>query len=241
MERPAPNATHWQAGNRTMVRVRSLKHKITLGCIVLGLGALLTSTLSMVGMSRQDRALTQLQAATKLMRDHMEADMGHDAIRGEVVSIVASRQTGAIDGRAAARELAERLTDFEAKMEPATRASDAPAIVAARSAADPAFRSYVRIGREIAGQGMRGEVPDDARLARFQQLFSQLEGEMARISDAVEAHSVETTAHAEDVSAQSRWAGLVSMTALLTLLVLVARYLRLSVTRKGVQFNPGKR
>lgn len=81
-----------------MVHGQSIRRKVVIGCLVLGLGALASTALSMWGMWRQEQAMAQLNAATGLMRDHMEADMGHDAIRGEVVSIIASRQTGAING-----------------------------------------------------------------------------------------------------------------------------------------------
>ena len=170
--------------------------------------------------------MAELKAATGLMRDHMEADMGHDAIRGEVVSIVASRQTSAIDGAEAARELKVRLGEFENRMAPTSQATDAPQVVSARKAADPAFLAYVALGRAIASAAEQGTLPDDAQLLRFQQLFGQLEDQMAKISDAVEGHAAETAQDANAVAAQARLIALASMLLLLFALAWVARYAR---------------
>lgn len=213
-----------QLAERQMVSGRSIKHKVTLGCIILGAGAVASTVLGLGGMWRQEQAMVELNAATGLMRDHMEADMGHDAIRGEVVSIVAARQTGAIDGPEAARELQVRLGEFEKRMVPTTLATDAPEVLAARTAADPAFRDYVGIGRSIATAAEQGAVPDDAQLQRFQQLFSQLEGEMAKISDAVEAHAATTAQAASAVAQQARWISLGGLLLLLLALAWVARH-----------------
>ena len=214
-----------------MVHGQSIKRKVVIGCLVLGLGALASTALSMWGMWRQEQAMAQLNAATGLMRDHMEADMGHDAIRGEVVSIVASRQTGAINGAEAARELQERLGEFENRMSPTSRATDAPEVVAARQQAEAAFRDYVGLSRAIAlkaemGAAEQGAVPDDAQLQRFQQLFTQLEGEMAKISDAVEAHAAATAREANSVASQARLIALASLVVLLVSLAWVARRTR---------------
>ncbi|TXI10682.1 MAG: HAMP domain-containing protein [Novosphingobium sp.] len=209
-----------------MVSGQSIKRKVTIGCLILGAGALASTALSMGGMWRQELAVAELNAATGLLRDHMEADMGHDAIRGEVVSIVAARQTAAIDGAEAARDLKARLGEFENRMAPTARATDAPQVLAARKAADPAFRDYVAIGRSIAAAAEQGVVPDDAELQRFQQLFSQLEGEMAKISDAVEAHAAQTVSAADAVAQQARLISLASLLLLLLALAWVARYAR---------------
>lgn len=209
-----------------MISGQSIKRKVTLGCVILGAGALLSTALSLVGMWRQEQAMVELNAATGLMRDHMEADMGHDAIRGEVVSIVAAQQTSAIDGAEAARELQARLGEFENRMVPTTRAVGAPEVVAARQAADAAFRAYVSTGKDIATAAERGTMPDDAQLQRFQQLFSQLEGEMSKISDAVEAHAAETAREANAVAAQARLVSIASLLVLLLVLGWVARHAR---------------
>ncbi len=197
-----------------------------LGCTILGVGALVSTALSLGGMWRQESAMEQLKSATRLMRDHMEADMGHDAIRGEVVSIVAAQQTRAIDGGEAARELQARLREFDDRMATTLRATGAPEVLAARRAADKAFRGYVALGQGIAASAEQGGVPDDAQLQRFQELFSQLEGEMARISDAVEAHAARTAADANAIAAQARWISLASLVLLLFLLAWVARFAR---------------
>ncbi|MBA4354800.1 MAG: hypothetical protein C0409_08920 [Novosphingobium sp.] len=198
--------------------------KLWLGCSVLAVAAIVSTSLSVFGMSRQETAMHGMTEATGLLRSHMEADMGHDAIRGEVVSIVASRQTAAIDAGVAARELAQRLAQFENDMAPTARVADAAQVRTARSAADPAFRAYVALGRTIAAQAEAGVVPDDAQLHQFQQLFEQLEGEMEKISDAVQAHAAATSADANAIAAQARYIALGSLLLILLALAAIARF-----------------
>ncbi|SCY70278.1 methyl-accepting chemotaxis sensory transducer [Novosphingobium aromaticivorans] len=209
-----------------MLQGQSITRKVMAGCLILGLGAMASTGLGLAGTVRLEAAMEKLNAATALLRAHMEADMGHDAIRSEVVSIVASRQTAAIDGLAAGRELADRLVEFEKNMEPTAKVEDAPEVSAARAAADPAFRAYVAIGREVSAAAERGAVPGDAELQRFQHLFTQLEADMSKISDAVEAHSSETVAEASSAAAQARVLGIGSLFVLLGILAAVVRFAR---------------
>jgi methyl-accepting chemotaxis protein len=207
-----------------MIDAKTIKFKLLAGCLILATGAVVSTTLCVLGMSRQEAAMGRMITATGLLREHMEADMGHDAIRAEVVSIVASRQTTAIDGAAAAAELQQRIDEFEKHMAATARSDVAPAVAAARAAADPAFRSYVATGREIARSAQAGEVPGDQELQNFQRLFSELEDQMASISDAVQANAQQTSTSANWAATQARWIGLASMLIILILLAWIARY-----------------
>ncbi len=207
-----------------MLRKQTIIRKVWLGCAVLAAAATISTTLSAIGMARQESAMNRMTAATGLLRQHMEADMGHDAIRGEVVSIVASRQTSAIDAKATADELDERLSEFEANMAPTTKVDDAPAVLAARTKADTAFKAYVAIGRTIVQQGRNGVVPDDSQLRQFQQLFLQLETEMEQISDALQTHVAQTSHDAQSVALQARFMAFGSLLLILVSLGMIARY-----------------
>ncbi|MDF8334227.1 methyl-accepting chemotaxis protein [Novosphingobium cyanobacteriorum] len=206
-----------------MIDVKTIKFKLLAGCLILATGAAGSTTLCVLGMSRQDVAMGRMNTATGLLREHMEADMGHDAIRAEVVSIVASRQTTAIDGAAAAAELEQRIDEFEKHMAATARSDVAPTVAGARAAADPAFRSYVATGREIARRAKAGLVPDDQELQNFQRLFAELEGQMSSISDAVQANAELTSTSATWAATQARWIALASMLIILILLAWIAR------------------
>lgn len=208
------------------MRKQTIVRKVWLGCLVLALASVLSTLLSVVGMNRQEAALHQLTGANDLLRNHMEADMGHDAIRAEVVSIVASHQTSAIDASASAKELQSRLDEFAEHMERTAQVEGAPEVTDARSAAEPAYRAYVASGRKIAGQALSGTVPSDGELRNFQKLFEELEGQMAMISDAVQAHARVTVDKADVTAVQARWTTIASLLLMLTVLAWVARYAR---------------
>ncbi|MEO0031164.1 MAG: hypothetical protein RIS94_922 [Pseudomonadota bacterium] len=201
-----------------MLQGHTIIRKLWTGCAVLAAASVLAAAVNTISMTREQAAMDEIARATALLRNHMEADMGHDAIRAEVVSIVAARQSASIDGAAAARELDDRLNEFEGHMARTAGVSSAPGVKRARQAADPAFRAYVALGREIAREAAAGAVPDEAQLTRFATLFTELEGEMEHVSDAVEAHVRDTGAAGAAVAMQSRMAAIACL--LVTLLVL---------------------
>lgn len=207
-----------------MRKKQTIIRKVWLGCALLAAAATVSTTLSAIGMARQEAAMNRMTAATGLLRQHMEADMGHDAIRGEVVSIVASRQTSAINARASADELDERLSGFEANMAQTAKIDDAPTVLAARTKADKAFKAYVGIGRTIAQQARAGGVPDDSQLRLFQKLFLQLEAEMEQISDALQTHVAQTSQDAQSVAVQARAMAFASLLLILIALAMIARH-----------------
>ncbi|MBB3859647.1 methyl-accepting chemotaxis protein [Novosphingobium hassiacum] len=207
-----------------MLKKQTIIRKVWIGCAVLAAAATVSTTLSAIGMARQESAMNRITAATALLRQHMEADMGHDAIRGEVVSIVASRQTSAIDAQATARELDDRLAEFQANMAPTAKVDDAPEVLAARTKAEKAFRAYVGIATTIAQQARAGVIPDDTQLRLFQKLFLQLETEMGQISDALQAHAGKTSQEAQAIAMEARYLAFASLLLTLLALATIARY-----------------
>lgn len=198
--------------------------KLWIGCSVLAAAAIISTALSALGMDRQETAMHAMADSTDLLRRHMEADMGHDAIRGEVVSIVASRQTAAIDMVQTADELNQRLTEFQENMKPTAEATDAPKVQAARAQADKAFTAYLSIGRNIAAKAREGAIPDDAELRQFQLLFEKLEGEMEKISDAVQANAASAAESGSAVALQALLITFASLVLTLAVVVAIARY-----------------
>ena len=209
-----------------MPQPQTIIRKVWIGCGMLAAVSILSATLNTLGMRREEAAMAEMARATEILRNHMEADMGHDAIRSAVVSIVASRQSPAIDGTAAARELAERIDAFSGHMERTARVTGAPGVTRARTAADPAFRAYVEVSRDIARLGAAGQVPGDGTVRRFQMLFERLEGEMEHVSDAVQAHARSTVAEGDAVALQSLLGAIVCLGLTLGALGWATRFAR---------------
>ncbi len=196
--------------------------KVYLGCLLLAAVSIISTTLAVVGMVRQETAMQRMEKASGLLRNHMEADMGHDAIRAEVVSIIAARQTPVISARAAGQALLERLSEFDEHMAFTAKSGTAPGIAKARAAAEPAYRAYVEAGRKIAAATKSGNIPGDAELASFLRLFEELEGQMEAVSDAVQANAHDAAVQAENAAGEARLLAVSSLVLVLCVLGAIA-------------------
>ena len=196
--------------------------KVYLCCALLAATIVLSTMLILFGARQQAAALEQMVEVNSLLRNHMEADMGHDAIRAEVVSIIAASRTSEIDGPAAGRELVDRLNEFEGHMLETERFKQSPAITTARAAADSDFRLYVATGRKIAAAAQIGMIPDGPQLRQFLIIFTKLEGSMAKISDTVQEFAAQSEAHAEASARLTWWIGIVGLVLGLSVLGMIA-------------------
>lgn len=147
--------------------------------------------------SRQRQAMANMAGATVILRNHMEADMGHDAIRGEVMSILAASSGKGIDRQEATTSLRERIDEFRKHMEMTT------AFAASRDVHDRAaalkgdVEAYLNAAAAIGQSASRDKAPSSDELATFIAKFEKLETGMSRVSDAVENYSARTKAEAD--------------------------------------------
>jgi len=196
--------------------------KVYLCCVLLAATTVFSTVLILYGERQQTAALTQMVEVNSLLRNHMEADMGHDAIRAEVFGIIAASRTGEIDGRASGRELVDRLNEFEGHMAETERFKRSPAITAARAAADSDFRVYVATARKIAAGAQNGVIPDGPQLRQFLITFTRLEDSMAKISDSVQAFAAQSEAQTAGTARQTWWIGIVGLVLGLSVLGTIA-------------------
>ncbi|MFM5930494.1 MAG: HAMP domain-containing methyl-accepting chemotaxis protein [Novosphingobium sp.] len=170
--------------------------------VVVAIGALFCTTLLWVASStyanrQQAASLDQLNRSTTLLRNHLEADMGHDAIRGEVVSILASAVHREINAAEAATELQARIADFRSHYERTLAFRGEPAIQSAAAAVRGDVEAYLADAADMARAGAAGTPIAPARFEGFMQRFERLEKGMAAISDAVQANAARTAQEAE--------------------------------------------
>ncbi len=204
------------------MRSLTIIQKVYLCCALLAATTVISTVFVWLGGRQQAAALEQMVEVNGLLRNHMEADMGHDAIRAEVVSIIAASRTSEIDGPAAGRELADRLNEFEGHMRETEHFQRSPQISAARAAAENDFRRYVATARKIAVAAQSGAIPDGPQLRAFLITFSRLEESMAKISDSVEAFAAHSQSQTEATTRQTWWIALAGLALGLGVLAAIA-------------------
>ena len=135
-----------------------------------------------------NRALA-LQAAATHARDEMEADMAHDAVRGDVMRVFlaadAAERTDALkdlDGHSAL--LTDKLALFSAD-------SASSRVQTAARMVSPKVNQYVTLAHQVAMSSTgHGEVP--AGNTAFQASFHDVEQNLPTVADALEADSVDS-------------------------------------------------
>ena len=155
--------------------------------------------LSIWSSRNQARTLDRMNGATSLLRNHMEADMMHDAIRADVLSVLNAGR-GGISLTETRRELADhaRLLTDNVNNDKAYQGS--AEVSAASASVDPKIHAYVEIATRIAALDATQRDQAERLLPPFLDKFGELEDEMAKISDAIEHHVTEVKQQAAHAS-----------------------------------------
>ena len=149
----------------------------------------------------QERAaLNEVQRSQDLLRNHMEADMLHDNIMGNMRGVIVAQATGTLDGKAVATELRGSVKEFREKIAVTSAYQGASKIHAAILAAKPDAEAYFAAAEEIAKQGMAGEPVSPQHMRIAEQTFTRLEGSLSHVSDEIEAYSRAISDKAESIS-----------------------------------------
>jgi methyl-accepting chemotaxis protein len=147
------------------------------------------------------------------MRAHMTADMLHDGLRGVVFRAM---YAGAIADAAMAEEAKAEVAEYGGEFRAQIAAQDTlelpTSVRDAVGAVKAPLESYIAAAESIVGKIGAGDVPGaTAELAAFDAAFSVLEGNMAQVSDAIEAAHHELLAASAATSRLSditMWVGL---------------------------------
>lgn len=217
-----------------------------------GLVALSIAGVGMWGQRVLTSATDALVANGDTLRSQLVADMMHDALRADVLSVLLARHAGLEERRAIQDELKEHIETLQdAFAKSRALAQDRPEILASLDAVAPELDTYVRLAAAVAesavegraepaggsaGRPAEGAAPDaaddlEARVARFKAQFSVVEARMEVVSEHISAQSSAARDGAAVAASQARW-GMQLALVLGTLFVLGSGlWIALSVTR----------
>ncbi|MBL8698983.1 MAG: hypothetical protein JNK67_11460 [Alphaproteobacteria bacterium] len=162
------------------------------GCLAMvALVALLGLRVS--GELRSDLEQSTLMA--EALRNHLQADMMHDAIRGDVLLALRSATRGESEGIAeAGKSLAEHIADLRERLA-ANRSLDLPGEIGDKLArvAAPLDAYAASAGTVIATAGT-DPAAADRQFPDFMKTFTQLEQGMGEVSDALKEMALQIQA-----------------------------------------------
>ncbi len=147
------------------------------------------------------RSLQQVEVSGEALRNHMQADMMHDAVRGDVfASLLASNET---EQQAAHAEFEDHIKELRSCID-ANRKLELPDSVRnSLGSVDQPLEEYKAAAEALITTAAEDHEKASAMLPGFTEAFSTLEDEMGRVSDEVTKYANESAEAADKSSGQS--------------------------------------
>ncbi len=180
--------------------MQSINRMVLAAITAIGLLVLGSAGASVWSNARQSDARASIGQGTALLRNHMTADMMHDAIRGDVLSVLRASSTGDLDLAANRQALADDSAALRKALAADAAYADAPAIATRARNIQPLVETYIATAERIADAAAANPARATALLPGFLNAFETLEGGMSTLSDAIEAHLAQVSAEANAIA-----------------------------------------
>ena len=205
----------------------SIKNRImAAGILVLVLG-LASSGTGLFVISRLNRGVTESSTAASVLRNHMQADMMHDALRSDVLAaILSSDPANGVSLEEVKSDLEGHAATFEAAIQENEKLATDPESRAVLKALEEPLAAYLQSARAIIEVAGSDPVAAKTQLTAFKHSFEVLETSMAEAGDRVEKNAQTATRASELVGMSGRaimLAGLVLGTLFAIGLIMAAR------------------
>ena len=177
-------------------------------------------------------ALTETTRTAAAIRQHMQADMMHDALRSDALSaILASDPSSGVSMAETKADLADHASSFRQALATNKGLITDPEVKATVTALDEPLAKYISSAEMIVRLGETDPAAALSHLNEFKQQFSVLEGGMEKAGDTIEAYAKKTSDKANAFAAMGR----ILMFVVLALGVVFAGVLVIVARRSLVQ------
>ncbi len=174
---------------------------------------------SLINIQRLDNALLQVSDAALAIRRQMDADMMHDAIRSDVLAARLAESQGETEGVSDIQhDLAAHSERLKLNIINNAKADLGDAVRRQSLRTEPSLERYIAAARELVATIAAGGRPEAEKIAEFEKDFDQLEIEMEKLSDLIQAgtDSARHSAHAQVASGK--------LSTLIILLIVMATF-----------------
>jgi methyl-accepting chemotaxis protein len=206
--------------------------------LVSGVSALLLAVTAGVGLwvaGEQEAQLAEVVTTSTALRNHMEADMMHDALRADVI---AALRVGTSGDAAARKEVEADLNEHVANFQDALGANNKLALGAEVKAAlaevAPSLVPYIAGAQKITKEAFDDPAGANADFPAFIEAFKTLETAMSNVSEKIEAAVGDAQGRAADMARVATISILVAAGVGVLILLLCAAALVRSIVRPTV-------
>lgn len=180
----------------------------------------------LVGMRAASEAILQ---TTKAVRAQMRADMMHDALRGDVLSVFAAES--AADRDAGVQAVDEHSEVFRESLVQLEATALTPEAASALHAVKPSLENYISAASVIARQAATDPASARSQMPAFNDAFEDLEEKMEALGDHLEAGGASTVRTAQDRGSQALAGISVAVGTSVGVLLLGSAFITLSIGR----------
>lgn len=164
-----------------------LKHQI----IALGLVGILASGLvggiGLLQTARLSAAIDESETMSSALQSSQEADMMHDAIRGDVLLLVQGASTqNAAQMAEASKDLEEHAKTFNEALQTLEEQPLPPEVKTMLQTTKPLVQEYIAAGKKAQQLAAQDLIAAGDSIDSFQEVFGKLEDHMAKQADAIE-------------------------------------------------------
>jgi methyl-accepting chemotaxis protein len=208
---------------------------LTIGKKLLGLGLIGVVLVVGVGYSgyrgiiKVNEAMDAITVTTSVMRNHVDLDMMHDAIRADVLAaLVAAADAGNVEAkRRALDDLTRHVKKFHEKaanIDALTADKDLQKVMVS---VRPALDKYVEMAENHVKLAFQDRPAAMSQFGDFVNAFEALETDLSRVSDLIEASAKQTqtggNAAVDAAKSGILWISLAALLALAVVSYLIAR------------------
>ena len=208
----------------------SIKLRLILLIVTGLLTALVMSLVSYVGNTQMAGAVSDSEVSMAALRNHLEADMMHDALRADVLSAMLVGLGKSTSSKAEVRSsIDEHATRFREVLGNNLKLPVNATIKAGLDQIKPSLDTYINAAERIVGLALEDPQAAQQQLGSFNAAFSQLEDQMAALSELIESDTQQTSVGTQQANSNANFALSGVLNSSLLLLLVQGRWVLRSI------------
>ncbi|MDY0874197.1 methyl-accepting chemotaxis protein [Dongia rigui] len=165
----------------------SLRSRLLIASVAAVIGLAITAGLGLFGMLLSNAGLDVSITSTSAVLNQKQADMMHDALRGDVLFALVTGPYGAPEDQEAIKtDLADHVASFEESIAKLQALPLAPEIRKAVDDVVPPLHAYIAAAKEIVLVALADTVAGREKFPQFMTAFTDLEGRMEALGELIE-------------------------------------------------------
>ncbi len=164
----------------------TLRQKMSILPLSFVVALLVVGGVAIAGLGIVDRANQEVLTTAEALSNHQLGDMMHDALRADVLAaLLAGPASTAGEREALTKDTADHAATFRKALDANRRLSLPPAIADGLTGLRGALEDYVQAAERLAGLALRDPAQARTGMARFMELFHDLEERNEALSDLI--------------------------------------------------------